>query len=197
MAPLLGAAISAIPSIINLFTADKKSEAAVDLAKVVAKEASAAFGLPENSTEDDVLKHIAQNPEAVVKLKEIEYRYKYDIEALGLESRKEKYRHEEQLIALDHKNTADARGMNTSIQTSENSSRLAKEGPYYIDFAIVGGAIMMTGMLFFVDIPEGNNDLLYMAIGALLTKAGTVLNYHRGSSAGSKEKTGLMAKVGK
>ena len=92
-APLIAAAISAIPSIINLFTADDKSEATVGLVKTVASEASKALGLPEGSSEDEVLRHLEANPEAAVRLKELEYRYKYDIEALGLQKRKAEYAH--------------------------------------------------------------------------------------------------------
>jgi hypothetical protein len=37
-------------------------------------------------------------------------------------------------------------------------------------------------------VPDANKELVYMALGSLITMSGTVLNFHRGSSQGSKDK---------
>lgn len=61
-----------IPSIINLFTGEtSRTDSVIDLAK----KAGEALGM-ENATPEDVLKHIEQNPDAVVKLKELEFNAK-------------------------------------------------------------------------------------------------------------------------
>jgi hypothetical protein len=41
-------------------------------------------------------------------------------------------------------------------------------------------------------VPPENKELVYMALGSLLTMCGTVLNFHRGSSQGSKDKNDAM-----
>ena len=117
-------------------------------------------------TEAAVEAHLQANPQDAVKLAEIKL---------------------EELKA-DHANTADARKMNAEIQLSATSSFLAKNTAYIIDFVIVGATIIMTWMIFFKGVPDANKELAYMAFGSLLTLCGTVVNFHRGSSQGSKDK---------
>jgi hypothetical protein len=117
-------------------------------------------------TEAAVEAHLQANPQDAVKLAEIKL---------------------EELKA-DHANTADARKMNAEIQNSATSSFLAKNTAYIIDFIIVGATIIMTWMIFFKGVPDANKELAYMAFGSLLTLCGTVVNFHRGSSQGSKDK---------
>jgi len=112
--------------------------------------------------------------------------------------------HEIQIKTLDFKelelqqqNTDSARKMNSEIQTSEYSSALAKNASYYIDFAIIGATILVGFVLFFVAIPPENKELAYTMFGSLLTMSATILNFHRGSTQGSKDKTKHMLKVGK
>jgi hypothetical protein len=78
--------------------------------------------------------------------------------------------------------------MNAEIQLSNAASFLAKNTAYIIDFVIVGATIIMTWLLFFKGVPDENKELAYMAFGSLLTLSGTVVNFHRGSSQGSKDK---------
>ena len=116
--------------------------------------------------EQAVADHLTHNPQDAVKLQEI------DLEKLK----------------ADHANTADARKMNAEIQLSTAASFMAKNTAYIIDFVIVGATIIMTWLLFFKGVPDENKELAYMAFGSLLTLSGTVVNFHRGSSQGSKEK---------
>ena len=117
-------------------------------------------------TESAVEAHLQANPQDAVKLAEIKL---------------------EELKA-GHANTADARKMNAEIQLSATSSFLAKNTAYIIDFVIVGAAIMLAFLLFFVGVPDENKELAYTAFGSLLTLCGTVVNFHRGFSQGSKDK---------
>ena len=96
---------------------------------------------------------------------------------------------------LDMANTADARNMNSKIQESTSASWLAKNSAYILDFSIVGATIIMTWIVFFKGVPTQNKEIAYMAIGSLITMCGTVLNFHRGSSAGSKAKTEDLMKA--
>ena len=119
-----------------------------------------------------VAKAIAGDPAAAAKLQELELEY----------------------AKLDVANTADAREMNSKIQESANSAWLAKNAAYILDFAIVSATIIMTWIVFFKGVPTQNKEIAYMAIGSLITMCGTVLNFHRGSSAGSKAKTDELMK---
>lgn len=92
-------------------------------------------------------------------------------------------------LELQQKNTDSARAMNSNIQDSANASPLAKVAAYYIDFAIIGATIAVGMSLFFFDIPNANKELAYMMFGSLMTLSGTIINFHRGSTQGSKDKT--------
>lgn len=107
--------------------------------------------------------------------------------------------HEEFLLKIaqqdkqqDIDNTKDARNMNVKIQESNNASFLAKNASYYLDFLIVIATLIMGYILFFIEIPEKNMQLLYMAFGSLITMCGTILNFHRGTSNSSKEKDSII-----
>lgn len=118
--------------------------------------------------------------------------------ALGTEEGRIKLRqmeidHEEFLITsamerdkMDFENTANARDMNARIQEAIAASALAKNAAYYIDFLIVVGTLVLAYLIFFVGIPEANKELAYTAFGGLMAQVVTILNFHRGSSAGSK-----------
>lgn len=89
---------------------------------------------------------------------------------------------------VDNANTSSARDMNSRIQESINASTLAKIAPYVLDFIIITSTLILVSLIMFKTIPGDNKELAYMALGALLTMCGTILNFHRGSSASSKAK---------
>jgi hypothetical protein len=89
---------------------------------------------------------------------------------------------------LHNANTNSARDMNSKIQESAAASWLAKNTAYVLDFVIVGATLGLTWMLFFQGVPDANKELAYSAFGSLVTLCGTVLNFHRGSSQGSRDK---------
>jgi hypothetical protein len=131
------------------------------------------FGVSDSV--DAVAKAIAGDPKAVEKLQELEL----------------------EMAKLDMANTADARKMNSEIQNSTTASWLAKNIAYVIDVAIIAGALTMTFVVFIVGVPEQNKSMAFTALGSLWTLTGTVVNFHRGSSAGSKAKTEEMMKGAK
>lgn len=104
-------------------------------------------------------------------------------------------KHEEFLIEQDNKNTDSARVMNTGIQTSEFASNLAKNAAYFIDFAIVFAAVVISWLAFFKGVPAENKELVYMALGSLWTLVGTIVNFHRGSSRQSQNKDEVIRKL--
>lgn len=87
----------------------------------------------------------------------------------------------------ENKNTQGARDMNLGIQTSSTASKLAKEAAYYLDFIIVGGAVLVTLLVLFVKLEGINQNMAFSAAGSLWTLAGTVVNFHRGTSSSSEK----------
>lgn len=105
--------------------------------------------------------------------------------------------HEEFMVTASNANTADARAMNSSIQSSAEASGLAKNAAYIIDFVIVGSTIGLCTLLMLQGVPTENKELALMALGSLITLCGTVVNFHRGSSQGSKDKNNLFKEPAK
>ena len=116
---------------------------------------------------EEVAKAISSDPAAAAKLQELELEY----------------------AKLDMANTADARKMNSEIQNSTAASWMSKNIAYCIDIAIVTSTIGLTAMLMTSSVPQENKELALMAFGSLVTLCGTVVNFHRGSSQGSKDKS--------
>ena len=97
-------------------------------------------------------------------------------------------KHEEFLITEAYKDVANAREMNGKIQESGSSSTLAKNAAYILDFMIIGSAIVLAFISFFVGVPDGNKELIYTLLGSLCTDSGVVINFHRGTSSSSHKK---------
>jgi len=114
-----------------------------------------------------VTAHLQANPDAALKLKELDLKE----------------------IELNNANTDSARKMNAEVQNSANASWMAKNIAYCIDSVIVLSTIGLTYMLMSQQVPADNKELALMAFGSLVTLCGTVVNFHRGSSQGSKDKS--------
>ncbi len=120
-----------------------------------------------------VTKAIQSDPDAALKLREIDLKE----------------------FELHNANTDSARNMNANIQESSNASWLAKNTAYALDLGIVAATIFLAWFAFIKGVPEQNKELVYMALGSLITMSGTVLNFHRGSSQGSKDKGNEIEKM--
>lgn len=106
-------------------------------------------------------------------------------------------KHEEFKIQQDNANTNSAREMNTKVQEAEKASFLAKNTAFILDFCIVLSAIIITFLAFFVGIPFENKEIIYTLLGSLWTYTGVVINFHRGTTAGSARKTDILASLDK
>lgn len=104
-------------------------------------------------------------------------------------------KHEEFKIEQDNKNTASARDMNTHIQESSQASLLAKNAAYFIDFAIICATLIISYCAFFTSIPIGNKEIVYTVLGSLFTLTGTIINFHRGTSASSQNKDSAIGSI--
>jgi hypothetical protein len=99
------------------------------------------------------------------------------------------------LVELTNANTDSARDMNAKVQESSNASWLAKNTAYALDIGIVAATIFLSWFAFMKGVPDANKELVYMGLGSLFTMSGTILNFHRGSSQGSKDKGGEIQKL--
>lgn len=108
--------LSAAPSLYKLFTSDDKNDAVKELTTNVVTTAAKELGVPLN-TKEDLLQEITKNPDAVIKLKELDNQYALRIEELKLESKK-----------LDYENEQNQEGNVTTRWQSDNNadSRFAK-----------------------------------------------------------------------
>lgn len=106
-------------------------------------------------------------------------------------------KHDEFLLTKVFEDVADAREMQTKIEESENASSLAKNTAYILDFIIVGSTVLLTAIILFATIPVANKELTFTMLGSLLTYSGVIINFHRGTSAGSVRKTDMLNKLGK
>ena len=131
---------------------------------LVVKAIADKFGVAD--TVEAVTEALKADPEAAAKLAEIETKQ----------------------FELHNANTDSARNMNVKVQESANASWLAKNTAYALDIGIVSSTIFLAWFAFIKGVPEQNKELVYMALGSLITMCGTVVNFHRGSSQGSKDK---------
>lgn len=63
---------------------------------------------------------------------------------------------------------------------------------YLLGAFIVGASATVIVMLISKALPENNKDIVNIALGSMLTMAGSVVSYFFGSSKGSSDKTALL-----
>ena len=56
--------------------------------------------------------------------------------------------------------------------------------------------VLLLGLLF-VEVPDGNKEILYLLAGAIIGAFGTAVSYWLGSSDGSAQKTAMLSKADK
>ena len=126
---------------------------------------------------------------------EAKARAQLELTKLAQDGELAKMANDTKLFELNNANTDSARDMNAKVQESTNASWLAKNTAYALDIGIVTATIFLAWFAFMKGVPDANKELVYMALGSLITMSGTVLNFHRGSSQGSKDKGGEIQKL--
>jgi hypothetical protein len=94
------------------------------------------------------------------------------------------YEIKERQMLLD--DMANARDMQKSALAQ--GDLFSKRFIYYLAAFIMLGLMAMLVMLFYIEIPDGNNEIVYMAIGIFMGIATSVAAFFFGSSQGSKDK---------
>lgn len=175
------ALIGMIPSIINLFTGEtSRTDSVIDLAK----KAGEALGM-ENASPEDVLKHIEQNPDAVVKLKELEFNAKA-LENEHLRKQiEEANRHEEQKRGMAHE---------TYRIKNDKQDRIAEQIIRFNLPVIFLLVCINIALVYFLRDKEYStliaiaSNIIGVVIGNLMNERQAIINFFFGSSMGSKEK---------
>jgi hypothetical protein len=132
------------------------------------------LGLPDKTVEA-VTAALVSNPANLEKLKEMELEF-YKIDAQDRNSARTR---EVEMAKAD-----------VHFITKNIASLLA--------IGTLSGSMIMTALIFFVDFPDSQENIIIFALGFLSSSATQVLSYYFGSSQGSKEKTeeikGMMKK---
>lgn len=122
-----------------------------------------------NGTEDEVAEAISKaTPEQLTKLKDIEANFKLEMEKLNVDLEN---------IAAKDRNSARRREIALKDST-----------PKILGALIMFGFFSLLGALLFYTVPEKNQDIFNIMLGALGTMATGVVTYYFGSSAGSRAK---------
>jgi hypothetical protein len=101
-----------------------------------------------------------------------------------------------EMLKYDTDDRKSAREM--QIAALNQDDIFSKRYAYYLSTAIFGMLFIFVILLFFVTIPTGNSEIVYMTFGTFIGIVGTVAAFYFGSSSGSKEKSdGIMRVLGK
>lgn len=157
---------------------------------------SSTFGLtPAETTPDRINQLITQDPEALLKFKELEMKHKEELQKLLLE--KDKLTVEETKIHLQDVQSARQRQVESEKVTGQKDTNL-----YALAWVYIGGyfvtTITMTILAFTSTIPITMPGymifLLGNLFGTLTTGTIAIVQYFFGSSKGSADKTATMSR---
>lgn len=112
-------------------------------------------------------------PETLVRLKEASLAFQKDLLSAAAE---------EQRIAAGDR--ADARAREVRVK-----DRI----PGFLAVVILMGFFAVLGVMLATEVPPGSETEFSIMLGSLATMAASVMNYYFGSSAGSREKNGLIS----
>ena len=65
-------------------------------------------------------------------------------------------------------------------------------GTDWFAWFVYGSVLLLIAMLFFVEIPQTNRDIIFMAMGALVGYQGAVVSFKYGSSKDSMDKDKML-----
>jgi hypothetical protein len=123
------------------------------------------LGIPDDTIEG-VTAALTGNPEMTMKLKELDLEY----------------------AKLDAQDRDSARNREIEIAKSDVHF-ITKNITSILAIAILTGALIIPMLVFFVDFPDSQENILIFVLGSLFGIATQVVSYYFGSSQGSKDKT--------
>lgn len=130
------------------------------------------LGLDEDTPEKDTLKELSKNPDAVLKLREAEIKFKLRIKQLEIK--------ESELVFKD-------------IESAREREMILQDvTPALLAGGITFGFFTLLGLFIFVSIPPSSATLLNVMLGSLGTAFIQVVSYYFGSSLGSDKKNTII-----
>ncbi len=141
-----------------------------------------ASALGVEPTQEAIADQLANNPDALIKLKELEMNNRVALEQLVLQQRQAEFA-----------DTASARNRQTEHEKATGKSDV---NLYFLAWTIIIGFFGLTlSLLYFSFSGKPITDqtgVLFMLLGTLSTAFGMVVGYFFGSSKGSSDKTALL-----
>lgn len=132
---------------------------------------------PTTNAVQDALNKLTLSPEVQAQLQQAEEQYRLQMQSMG-------FQHEEELAALAEKDKESARNLQVATR-SITMPILA-----YVAVIVLAFCIYMTG---FRNLPSSGHDAIMILLGLVVAIVKDVYGYFFGSSAGSDEKTKLLA----
>lgn len=146
----------------------------------VASMVASALGVED--TPSAIEAALKGDPDAMVKLKELELTHKTKLEELNLEDTR---------IRLA--DTQDARAAEVARMNAGGSNKFM----YSLACLVVTSFLAVVFTVLFVQIPEQSEKIVYLMLGILGSEFGSIMRYFFGSSKGSSDKTAMMMKGSK
>lgn len=140
---------------------------------------ASAFGVENADDPEAIYNAISADPDAVIKLKQIELNNKTELERIALQR--------DQFYLQDTQN-ARTREIEMAKATGKKDINL-----YVLAWTVVAGFFGCIVLLTFVNLPDTSSQALYLLCGALIAGFGSVMNYFFGTTKSSGDKTTLLA----
>lgn len=169
-----------------------------DIAEIIGKAAPIAGGLlggpagaavgslvasvlGVSSTPDAVSQAVKNNPDAALKLKEMELDYAFELNKLALESERMKI--------------ADIQSARSADVAKTQATGKRDYNLYALSWCLFVGFFTLVAILIFYKVPQDSSGVIFMLFGTLSAGFGSVVTYFFGSSKSSADKTDLLAKA--
>lgn len=122
---------------------------------------------------------ISNDPQAAIKLKELECEHEIALQQLWLQAEKD-----EQQLAVQDRASARLREANVGNAPKENHDPTPARLAYVLTFGVLGALYWMLAL----PIPDKNHEIIYAIVSCLTTVWIAAMAYYHGSSAGSRLK---------
>lgn len=143
----------------------------------VAKICGVDVGMNEKEKKQKIAEALKDSPELVYKMENAQIELEKKLSDNGLDLRK--------LLVQSTKNAQDM-----YVQTKD------KTVPTLAYISVIG-FIAVCACLFFVDIPQGNRDIIIQLVGNIFGLVAAVFTFYFGSSSGSRSKDDKIANMSK
>ena len=140
---------------------------------------ASAFGVEDAESPEAMYEAIKADPQAIVKLKEIELNNKVELGKIALQ--------------IDQAYLADTQNARKAQTDREKATGKKDINLYVLAWTIVAGFFSLTGVLTFVKLPTDSTGVVFLLFGALVAGFTQIVNYFFGSSKSSSDKTKMLA----